>query len=810
MKTLKDLIERFKKINKIAVIDKKDYRKFSYTYKQLYLLSKKFSLLLNENRIKKGDKILVWSQNGIEYLSILFGSILQGVILVPIDLRSNLDFVKKIQKQVKAKLILQTKYKPKSSLKTIFIEDLLSLLENTTNKNSLPKINPSDIVEILYTSGTTGEPKGVILTHKNFISNFNSIIKIEALDSDSKFLSLIPLSHIFEQTVGLFIPLYFKTTIVYIKTLKTSTLFETFKEENITNAIVVPRILELIKSGILQKVVALNQHFQFHFLLKIAQLFHLSLRKLLFKEIHEILGYNLKYFICGGAPLDIDLERFYEALGIPVVQGYGLTETSPILTTNLINDRKIGSVGKVISNVKLKILDNEILAKGNNITKGYYKNPEKTREAFEDSWFKTGDLGYFKNKFLYLKGRKKEVIVTQAGIKVYPEDVEKILNKIRGVKDSCVLGIKGKKGEEVYAVLLLKEKLNAQNIIEEANKNLDISQKIKDYSIWPFEDFPRTTTLKIKKFEVKDFIEKKIKPIITQKKSKVYNILSKLSNKKIKPNLKLQDLGLSSIDIIELTSLLEQEFNIELEEEKINPYTKVKDLEKIIKFQRFIEAKSLFRKWALNLFINTFRFLFQQLIFFPILNLIFHPKIEGQENLKELKSPVIFAANHVTHLDTPLILMSLPSNLSKNIAIAAWQEFFFNEKMEFKNLLKKSLFYLATIFFNIYPLPQQKGFRKSIRYTGKLINKNWNILIFPEGQRTRTGQISSFKQGIGVLAVEMKIPVIPIKFESAIKIFSKFKPKFKRTKIKIGKPLLIKDISYIKATKIVENTIKNL
>ncbi|MBI4155092.1 AMP-binding protein, partial [Candidatus Woesearchaeota archaeon] len=538
MKTLKDLIERFKKINKIAVIDKKDYRKFSYTYKQLYLLSKKFSLLLNENRIKKGDKILVWSQNGIEYLSILFGSILQGVILVPIDLRSNLDFVKKIQKQVKAKLILQTKYKPKSSLKTIFIEDLLSLLENTTNKNSLPKINPSDIVEILYTSGTTGEPKGVILTHKNFISNFNSIIKIEALDSDSKFLSLIPLSHIFEQTVGLFIPLYFKTTIVYIKTLKTSTLFETFKEENITNAIVVPRILELIKSGILQKVVALNQHFQFHFLLKIAQLFHLSLRKLLFKEIHEILGYNLKYFICGGAPLDIDLERFYEALGIPVVQGYGLTETSPILTTNLINDRKIGSVGKVISNVKLKILDNEILAKGNNITKGYYKNPEKTREAFEDSWFKTGDLGYFKNKFLYLKGRKKEVIVTQAGIKVYPEDVEKILNKIRGVKDSCVLGIKGKKGEEVYAVLLLKEKLNAKNIIEEANKNLDISQKIKDYSIWPFEDFPRTTTLKIKKFEVKDFIEKKIKPIITQKKSKVYNILSKYSKKKINPNIK--------------------------------------------------------------------------------------------------------------------------------------------------------------------------------------------------------------------------------------------------------------------------------
>jgi len=810
MKTLKDLIERFKKINKIAVIDKKEYRGFNYTYKELYLLSKKFSLLLNQNRIKKGDKIIIWSQNGIEYPSILFGSILQGVIVVPIDLKSNPDFVKKIQKQVNAKLILQTKYKPKLNLKTIFIEDLLSLLENIPSKNNLPKINPNDVFEILYTSGTTGEPKGVILTHKNFISNISSIIKIEKLNQKSKFLSLIPLSHIFEQTVGLFIPLYFKTTIVYLKTLKTSTLFETFKEESITNAIIVPRILELVRSGILQKIKVLNQHFQFHTLLKIAKLFHLKLRKLLFKEVHEILGSNLKYFICGGAPLDIELERFYEALGIPIIQGYGLTETSPTLTTNLINDRKIGSVGKTIPDVKIKIKEDEILAKGENITKGYYKNPRKTRGSFEDSWFKTGDLGYFIDKVLYLKGRKKDVIVTPAGIKVYPEDIEKILNKIKGVKDSCVLGIKGKKGEETYAALLLKEKSNAKKIIEEANKNLDVSQKIKDYSIWSYEDFPRTTTLKIKKFEVKEFIEKKTKPIIIQKKNKIYNIISKLTHKKITQKSKLQDLGLSSIDIIELISLLEQEFNIELEEEKINPYTKVKDLEKIVKFQRFVEAISLFKEWALNPFINIFRFLSQQFIIFPILNLIFHPRIEGQENLKELKGPLIFAPNHTTHLDAPLILMSLPSNFSKKIAIAAWQEFFFNEKAEFKNLSKKILFYLATLFFNIYPLPQQKGFRKTIKYTGKLINHNWNILIYPEGRRTRTGKIESFKPGIGVLAVEMKIPIIPIKFENSIKLFSKFKPKFKITKIKIGKPLLIKEESYLKATELIENKVKKL
>ncbi len=255
MKTFKELINGFEDSDKIAIIDRKEYRKFSYTYKQLHALSRKFASFLKENNVKKGDGIIVWTYNGVEYALILLGAFLEGVIVVPIDLRSNIDFVNKIQKEVNAKIIFQTRYKPKlKKKKVVFIEQILDILNEKKIKKSSTKINENDVAEIIYTSGTTGAPKGVILTNKNFISNINALNKIEKADYRFKFLSVLPLSHVFEQTIGFFIPISNEATIVYIKTLKTSALFDAFREEKITNMAVVPRLLQLIYSGILQKV----------------------------------------------------------------------------------------------------------------------------------------------------------------------------------------------------------------------------------------------------------------------------------------------------------------------------------------------------------------------------------------------------------------------------------------------------------------------------------------------------------------------------------------------------------------------------
>jgi len=307
------------------------------------------------------------------------------------------------------------------------------------------------------------------------------------LSPKQKFLSVLPLSHVFEQVIGFLVLLSNRTTIVYIRTLKTRDLFEAFHEERITNAAVVPRLLELIHAGILQKVKNKEK-----FISQVQSIGKLPLvfRKIIFHKIHQKFGGRIRYFVCGGAPLDESVEMFYDAIGLRIVQGYGLTESSPVLTTNTPVRKKLGSVGKAVPGVKIKISsDEEVLAKGDNITQGYYKNPKKTKEIFEDGWLKTGDLGHLDDEGnLFLKGRKKDMIVTSAGINVYPEDIEQVLNKLPGVMDSCVIGTKAKKGEEIHAVLLLKEKADLKSIITEANKKLDDSQKIQHHSAWPHED----------------------------------------------------------------------------------------------------------------------------------------------------------------------------------------------------------------------------------------------------------------------------------------------------------------------------------
>ena len=389
MKTLKDLIQTFKEDpDKIAIINRKEYRKFEYNYQQLYNLSNKFATFLKNNNLKKGDKIIIWISNGIEYAACLFGAFLEGIIVVPIDKQSNISFVEKIQEQVNAKLIFQTKYQPKlKKIKTIFIEQLLNILENTKIKESNTQINENDIAQIVYTSGTTGDPKGVILTNKNTVSNINSLNQLREISEKDKFLSVLPLSHVFEQTIGLFVPTLNKSTIVYMGSLKLSSLFEAFREEKPTRITLVPRLLQLIYSGIMQEVKEKNKEKPFSFLLNISKKLPHALRKKLFYKIHKQLGNKLKYFICGGSTLDPELEKFYDTIGLPVVQGYGLTETSPVLTNNTLKKRKIGSVGKAIPGVKIKISkEKEVLTQGPNITQGYYQNPIKSKELFEKGW----------------------------------------------------------------------------------------------------------------------------------------------------------------------------------------------------------------------------------------------------------------------------------------------------------------------------------------------------------------------------------------------------------------------------------------
>jgi len=843
MNTLTPLINNLKKYNNnIAIINKTEFRTFLYTYSKLHTYIKKFSTFLEKNNIKKGDKIAILNPNSPEYVIIFLGAILKGVILIPIDIRSTNDFIQKILQQTQPKLFFITKYKNlKSNIRRIYIEDLEYLLENTKPSTKKTKINQNQIVEIVYTSGTTGTPKGVILTHKNIASNINSLEKFVKIDHTYRFLSLLPLSHLFEQTVGLLTPLNSGSSIVYISSLRPSTIMNALKE-NVTNIVIVPRLLQSLKNKIISKVKNNNKEKQFNFLLKLAEKIKFKHRKLLFSKIHKKFK-NIKFFIVGGAPLDLELEKFWELLGFKIVQGYGLTEASPIISCNLPEERKIGSVGKILPDITVKLgRNNEILVKGDNITKGYYKNKERTKQLFTKAWMHTGDIGYLdKENFLFIKGRQKDMIVTSEGINIYPKDIEEILNKIPGVKESCIVGIKKQNQEEIHAVLLLDNKNKAKQIIKLANSKLSLPQQIQNFTIWHLEDFPRTSTMKIKKNIVLEMLKKKAQPekIITTKKDKLCSIISRIKNisiNKIKPNSKLAyDLKLSSIDRIELISAIEQEFNIDIEEDLITNKTTIKQLKNII--QKRISKKQPFRRWTLTLPIRIIRYIFQILMVFPILKIFCRIKTQGKENLKNIKSPVIFVSNHTSHFDTSVILSKLPFRFKTNIAIATWAEFFQAPKNAiFKKLKKRILYNLGTILLNLYMFPRTKGFMKSIKYTGELIDKNYNILIFPEGQRTTNGEINPFKLGIGIIASNMKVPIIPIKIEGLFQILpigSNFPKKRGKVNLKIGKalyerkceafskykglenrrfskPLYLTNESYIDIAKKIEDEVKSL
>ncbi len=407
-KNIANLIEHIciKNKKRIAIRNKQGYRTRNITYAELYDKITKTSRLFEKLGIKKSDKILILGKNCVEWITVFLSAISQGVIGVPLDTNSDIAFIKKIIAQTRPKAIFTSK-KMKLGIKTIYFDELESKIQDLISKKT-QKINPKDIAEILYTSGTTDIPKGVVLTNENFLASMNSLTKVVKLPC-LKFISVLPLSHILEQVVGLLTPLYYGSSILYPATFRPAKLTEIIRNKDINAMVCVPAILESLKQP----------------------------------DVNKNLGYQFFLIGIGGAKLDTTLEKYWKRKCKLVVQGYGLTETAALVTTNTLLRKKTGSVGRKLPGVEIKLDDNEILVKGKNVFRDYYKDKEKTKQVFTNNWFRTGDLGRFKGQYLYLEGRKKDLIVTKAGENVYPYDIEKVLNSTDEVKESCVIDENG-------------------------------------------------------------------------------------------------------------------------------------------------------------------------------------------------------------------------------------------------------------------------------------------------------------------------------------------------------------------------------
>jgi long-chain acyl-CoA synthetase len=548
--TIKDILETINKKygGKTALRIKNEdgsFREISYTKLGRRVVS--ISSVLINLGIKKGDRIAIFSENRPEWAAAYFGVLTCGGVILPLDVKLTDPEIRFILNDSQAKCIfvssgyIETIDRLRNSLthlKDIILLDKsprtdiihLHKLRPHRGKERDRPTYPEDTAIIVYTSGTMGLAKGVELSYKNLLFQVLEFSEIIRATPKERLLSVLPLNHMLEITGGLIAPLYAGSCVTYCDTLKTGTLLPLMRETGTTAIIAVPLVLKLIHSGIMKKVAKLSSFRQkvfktllsaSIFLLK----FKIRLGRLFFHSVHKEFGGRLHTFISGGAPLDMDIEIDMNALGFRVLQGYGLTETAPVISVNTFKDNRFGSVGKplpgvevVISKEKKTDTEGEILTRGPHVMKGYFRSPEKTAEAIRRGWFHTGDLGYLdKDGFLYISGRIKNMIILGGGKKVFPEEVESVMNHSPYIKEICVLAKTAGRGlrkghEEVYAIIVPNMELFGQeNIsskdeiagklsseIARLSKNLAPYKRIMSFDV-SYEELPKTVTKKIRR-----------------------------------------------------------------------------------------------------------------------------------------------------------------------------------------------------------------------------------------------------------------------------------------------------------------------
>jgi long-chain acyl-CoA synthetase len=766
--TLLDFFQDFAELPNEFLIYDDGFRSRAYRYSEVAAKSRGFAARLREAGMAKDDKIILYGENRPEWIIAWWGCLLEGVIAVPIDYRSSSEFVDRIEKIVNARAIVigDETALPDSSK----VWKLTSLNDDQPGTLISPAIHNDQVAEIIFTSGATAEPKGVVITHRNILANIVPVErevrkyrKYGGPFSPIRFLNLLPLSHMFGQAMATFIPPMLPGVVVFMRGFNPKEILRQISTRRISVLVSVPQILEILREHLLQAFPDLKD-------MRFSNI-HWMRRWWRYRKVHRLFGWKFWSFIVGAAPLPASLEAFFSELGFLVIQGYGLTETAPIVTLNHPFHAKRGTVGKPIGGVEVKIADDgEIMVRGPNVTSGYYHRPEETAKAFEDGWFHTGDIGVFKeNGELAILGRKKEMIVTPEGLNVFPEDVEGVLNRLPGVRDSAVIG-----ADRVQAVLILDPGVNPEDIVRQANAQLADYQRIRTVSVWPYAEFPRTEgTGKLKRHE----IARGTPPPVKQN--------------KFDPGLPLE--SLTSLERVERMVALG------LDESEMAG-------------RRDSTSPSDFPEWNRALLARTSRRILQPLFILPLTRLFAHIRREGLGNLENIEPPVIFASNHQSYMDVPAILAALPSRWRYRVAPAMRKEFFeahFHGR-SFSNGLN---YYLSTWLFNAFPIPQREpGALETLRYMGEMSNEKWCVLIFPEGKMARDGEIAPFQPGVGMIASRLGIPVIPIRIEGLNRVLH---PTWKmarmgRVRIAFGAPLHLKGDDYLSQAKQVEDAVKAL
>ncbi|HEU4509795.1 MAG TPA: AMP-binding protein [Pyrinomonadaceae bacterium] len=751
-----------------AVVHWRGLRLSRWSYERIASTAFQFARELESRGIGAGDRVLFWSENSPEWIAAFYGCLLRGAVIVPLDLKSTPDFAARVQQQVSAKLLLSDQQQSAFPIGHLSLSTLSETIRvHSDEPYPRPAVNATDLVEVVFTSGTTAEPKGVCLTHRNLLANlapiekeFQKYARWERLVHPLRLLCLLPLSHVFGQLMGIFIPQILRAEVYFRESYKPSEIVTVVKKQRINVVVTVPRVLETLREKVESEVPADK--------LATADDHHFLKNWWTFRRARRRFGWRFWAFVTGGATLESETESFWRRLGYAVIQGYGMTETASLTSLSHPFRTRRGSIGKPVKGQELKLSETgEILVRGDNVSPGYWSGSIQPI-ADEQGWIHTGDIGEVgPNGNIYFRGRSKETIVTAAGLNIYPADLEAVLDRQPEIKASAVIPF-GPNGSEALAVLIPHaEGANVKAAVQRANESLAEFQRLRHWIVWPKADFPRTTgTRKVMKGQLAEAVqsmvgnEKKAAPTngaaplslpvinrITGTRSNGLSLSASLSG----------DLKLDSLGRVELLSALEDQYQIELDEAAITEATTVADVERIVSEGRSSAVAYPYPRWAMRFPMTLIRPLVYHLFLLPLSWIMCRVRVVGAERLSKVKGPVLFISNHVTHVDAPLILSALPFRWRLRLAIAMagemlrdWRQ---NEKVKYA---------LGAGLFNVFSLPRQSGFRQSFAYAGEAMDRGYSVLIFPEGTETKDGRLQPFRAGIGLLASELNVPIVPI------------------------------------------------
>jgi len=851
----------------------------SCTYSELRRMAESVGRWITENGFPRGSRVVILADNHPRWVAAYLGIIASGCVAVPLDTALLADQVAKLLKDSGASAVFcDAKHVPVTrsaaagldlglilmdpdritnhSIQEQWLGNMPAIFDRGPGKFAPVPAGSDELAALIYTSGTTADPKGVMLTHANILGEVEAVFNWVELGPTDALLGVLPLFHVLAQMANLLLPLVKGSRVVYLETLNTTELMRALSERNITAFAVVPQFYYLIHERIFQEVAKRGAVTQKIFAVMVA--LNRMLRKIginagpiLFKKIHHTLGPKMRYLATGGSRFDPGIATDFRDLGIDVLQAYGLTETAAAVYANSPGEVVIGSVGKAMKGVEGKIVDpkpqddggpavGEVVLRGAVVMKGYWNRPDATAAVLRDGWFYTGDLGYFDpHGNLFLTGREKEVIVLSNGKNIYPEEIEAHYGKAPFIKELAVVGLEGKPGEggdRLHAVIvpnfdLLRQRriVNAKEVIrfdiEGLSQQIASTKRIGSYEIWQ-DDLPRTTTRKIKRFEV----EKRVKANLSRKSAgdaelpsekpltadeiawldqpdvqrglKIIREAARGAPSTLRPTHNLElDLGLDSMQRVELLSQLEEELGGNVEESQLAEIYTLRDLlDAVLRSAAagtapgtrvtFAGWKAILAEEATDpdvLALKEPHPAFDT-VWYPLSRMIqmvsrdlFHLRVSGFENLPE-HGPFILSSNHQSYIDPVILSGVLPREILENSFAVGTSDIFG------QGFMRRLARWLRVVVLdpdaNLVPAMRAGAF--GLKH-GRV------LVLYPEGERSIDGTPRIFKKGAAILAIHMQVPIVPVAIEGFYEVWPRGKNFFQKLaplKMVFAKPIL--------------------